>query len=61
MLVEGNYLGLRLFPQVAASLVGADLVLEALNLGEGVSLLLDEFVVLLDIGEALVEGEEFLS
>ena len=61
VLVEGKYLGLRLFPQVAASLVGADLVLEALNLGEGVSLLLDELVVLLDIGEALVEGEEFLS
>ena len=61
MLVEGNYFGLGLFPQVAASLVGTDLILEALNLGEGVRLLLDEFVILLDVGEALVEGEELLS
>ena len=61
MLVEGNYFGLGLFPQVAASLVGTDLILKALNLGEGVRLLLDEFVILLDVGEALVEGEEFLS
>lgn len=61
MLVEGNYFGLGLFPQVAASLVGTDLILKALNLGEGVRLLLDEFVILLDVGEALVEGEELLS
>ena len=61
MLVERNYFGLGLFPQVAASLVGTDLILKALNLGEGVRLLLDEFVILLDVGEALVEGEELLS
>ena len=61
MLVEGNYFGLGLFPQVAASLVGTDLILKALNLGEGVRLLLDEFVILLDVGEALVEGEELLG
>lgn len=61
MLVEGNYFGLGLFPQVAASLVGTDLIFEVLNPGEGVRLLLDELVVLLDIGEALVEGEELLS
>ena len=47
-------------PEGRSAFVGPDLVFEHFYFGEGVGFLLDELIVMFDVVEALVEGEQLV-
>ena len=55
MLVESNNLSFGFFPKVGSGFVGPNFILKIFDFAKVVSLLLDDLVVLLDVGKTLVE------
>lgn len=55
MFIESDDLCLGFFPEIRSGFMGPDFVLKIFDSAKVLSLFLDNLVVLLDIGEALVE------